>query len=207
MDLQKLLRPRSMVILGASEKYGLGSDTCRNAQAFCRDLSRVYYVHPKYDTVFGRKCYPDIASVPDSIDLLVICTNQRTVIPAMEQAASKGAGGGGIRQRLLGDAYAGRAPAGGELAQAAQRLDMAVHGSQLRGIREPNRRDLQFCLCRADGRKGRRDRLFLPEPGSSASICSTARNYVFPWRYREATAGLCSRRTIWNTWWRTETLG
>lgn len=116
-------------------------------------------------------------------------------------------GGGGIRQRLLGDAYAGRAPAGGGAGAGSPAAGHGRHGSQLRGIREPNRRDLQFCLCRADGRKGRRDRLFLPEPGSSASICSTARNYVFPWRYREATAGLCSRRTIWNTWWRTETLG
>lgn len=92
MDLKKLLAPRSVAIVGASEKEGFGGDTCRNVLSYA-DCDRVYFVNPKRDVVLGKKCWPSLAALPEDIDLVVICTPQKTVEDILRQAAARGAGG------------------------------------------------------------------------------------------------------------------
>lgn len=90
MDIKKLLAPRSIAIVGASEKEGFGGDTCRNIMSYA-DTDKVHYVNPKRSTVFGKKCFPTLADIPDSIDLVVLCTPQRFIEPLLYEAAAKGA--------------------------------------------------------------------------------------------------------------------
>lgn len=92
MNLDKLLRPKTMAIIGASEKEGFGGDTCRNIMEYA-DLDKVFFVHPKRDEVFGRKCWHSLSELPGAIDLVVICTNKNTVPDLLREAAAKGAGG------------------------------------------------------------------------------------------------------------------
>lgn len=92
MDLKKLLAPKTIAIIGASEKGGFGGDTCRNALAYA-DMEKVYFVNPKREEVLGVKCWPSIESLPVSIDLIIICTPQKTVEELLRQGAAKGAGG------------------------------------------------------------------------------------------------------------------
>ena len=40
MDISKLLRPRAVAVVGASEKSGFGGDTCRNILEMCIRLIR-----------------------------------------------------------------------------------------------------------------------------------------------------------------------
>ena len=47
MDISKLLRPRAVAVVGASEKSGFGGDTCRNILENQADTSHVYPVNPK----------------------------------------------------------------------------------------------------------------------------------------------------------------
>lgn len=54
MDISKLLRPRAVAVVGASEKSGFGGDTCRNILENQVDTSHVYPVNPKKETVFGK---------------------------------------------------------------------------------------------------------------------------------------------------------
>lgn len=91
MDLKKLLSPKNMAIVGASEKEGFGGDTCRNALDY-GNVEDVYFVNPKRDMVFGRKCWPSLTDLPEPIDLVVICTPQKTVESLLRQARAKGAG-------------------------------------------------------------------------------------------------------------------
>lgn len=93
MDLHKLLKPRSIAVIGASERDGFGGDTCRNLFRFTKNVERIYLVNPKWDTLFGRPCYPSVADVPDEVDLVILCTPQKTVEPLLEQAAQKGCKG------------------------------------------------------------------------------------------------------------------
>ena len=55
MDLNKLLKPRSICIVGASEKEGFGGDTARNAIRYMKKGS-YFFVNPKRDEVLGEKC-------------------------------------------------------------------------------------------------------------------------------------------------------
>ena len=51
-------------------------------------MSRVYFVHPKRESVFGVPCYKSISDIPDTIDMMVICTSQKTVIPLLKEGAA-----------------------------------------------------------------------------------------------------------------------
>ena len=93
MDLTKLLKPKSVAVVGASEKNGFGGDVCRNIITYTKDMSRIYFVNPRRDTVFERKCYPSVTDIPDVIDLMIICTSQKTILPLLEEGAGKGCGG------------------------------------------------------------------------------------------------------------------
>ena len=90
MDLQKLLAPRTFAIVGASEKEGFGGDTCRNVLDYSSGEG-VYFVNPKRDNVFGRPCYASLDALPEDVDMVVICTPQKTVEPLLRQAHAKGA--------------------------------------------------------------------------------------------------------------------
>ena len=90
MDITKLLVPRTICVVGASEKEGFGGDTCRNIVKYM-DLSRVFFVNPKRDSVFGVPCYQTIDAVPESFDLVIICTPKSTVHDLLRQAHLKGA--------------------------------------------------------------------------------------------------------------------
>ena len=93
MNLNKLLKPTSVAVIGASEKEGFGGDVCRNILSYVEDRSHVYFIHPKRDSVFGVPCYKSISDVPENVDLMVICTSQKTVIPLLQEGAKKGVGG------------------------------------------------------------------------------------------------------------------
>ena len=47
---------------------------------------RIIPVNPGYDTVLGEKCYPDLRSIPDKVDL-VDCFRKSGEIPALAEEA------------------------------------------------------------------------------------------------------------------------
>lgn len=134
MDLMKLLKPRTIAVIGASEKEGFGGDVCRNILSYMKDLDKVYFVNPKRDKVFDRQCFPSVLEVPDTVDLMIICTPQKTVIPLLEEGAKKGCGGAVIFASGYGETGT---PQGHEnekeLLQKAKELDIAVMGPNCAG--------------------------------------------------------------------------
>ncbi|NLT58183.1 MAG: acetate--CoA ligase family protein [Clostridiales bacterium] len=90
MSLTKLLKPASIAIIGANEKPGFGGGTTKNILTYRKDLSRVYFIHPTREEVYGHKCYKKVDDVDDTIDLAVICTPQPTVLGLLREAHAKG---------------------------------------------------------------------------------------------------------------------
>ncbi len=135
MDLTKLLRPRSVAVVGASDKVGFGGDTCRNILDNTEDLSRIYFINPKRDEVLGRKCFPSISAIPDTVDLLIICTPQSTVIPLMEEGTAKGVGGAVVYASGYGEVGTDEGRQNEkELMETAERLGIAVMGPNCAGF-------------------------------------------------------------------------
>lgn len=135
MDLNKLLKPKSVAIIGASEKEGFGGDVCRNILSYVQDLDRVYFVHPKREQVFGKKCYKNVTEIEDTIDLMIICTSQKTVIPLLCEGAKKGCGGAVVFASGYGEVGTQEGKDNEkELIEAAKELEIAVMGPNCAGF-------------------------------------------------------------------------
>ncbi|MEG2171746.1 MAG: CoA-binding protein, partial [Desulfovibrionaceae bacterium] len=146
MNLHKLLTPGRVAVVGASEKEGFGGDTCRNIMAYA-DTERVYFINPKRDTVFGKKCWPTLADLPESVDLVIICTPQKTVEDILRQAAAKGAGGAVV----FASGYAEVGTDEGRAADASLRalcaeLNMALMGPNCAGFINYTRKNVAFAF-------------------------------------------------------------
>lgn len=135
MNLNKLLKPTSVAVIGASEKEGFGGDVCRNILSYVEDRSHVYFIHPKRDSVFGVPCYKSISDIPENVDLMVICTSQKTVIPLLQEGAKKGVGGAVVFASGYGEVGTAEGKQNeAELIAAAKELDIAVMGPNCAGF-------------------------------------------------------------------------
>ena len=57
------------------------------AAKYMRDHGyRIFPVNPRYDEVLGQRCYPDLASIPEPVDV-VDCFRKTEEIPAIADAA------------------------------------------------------------------------------------------------------------------------
>lgn len=135
MDLNKLLKPSSIAVVGASEKEGFGGDACRNILSYMKNTERVYFVNPKREEVFNKKCYKSVLDIDDEIDMMIVCTPLKTVIPILYDGAKKGCGGAVIYASGYGEIGT---PEGREneeiLIKVAKELDIAVMGPNCAGF-------------------------------------------------------------------------
>jgi acetyltransferase len=90
-NLEYLLKPRSIALVGASTKSGsVGLITARNLRAGGFS-GPIWLVNPKYNSIEGQACYPSIAALPAAPDLGVLVTPPQTVPLLIEQLGDKGA--------------------------------------------------------------------------------------------------------------------
>jgi predicted CoA-binding protein len=52
---------------------------------------RIYPVNPNYAEVLGQRCYPDVASIPDRIDIVDCFRKPNEIAPLAQAAVAKGA--------------------------------------------------------------------------------------------------------------------
>jgi len=85
--VKNLLTPKKIAIIGASEREGFGGDTCRNVIEYM-DKADYYFVNMKGGEAFGVKCYTSLAELPEKVELIVICTPQKTVNQLLREASA-----------------------------------------------------------------------------------------------------------------------
>ena len=133
MSLARLLAPRSVAIVGASDKVGPGFNAWK-ALKFVGFAGEVHLINPNKPELLGRKTLPSIAAVPGPIDAVFIAIHYDAVLETLRQAGAKGAGGAVILSSGFGEAgEAGRA-AEQELVAIAARHKMAVCGPNCLGF-------------------------------------------------------------------------
>src|SRR5436305_7574561 len=78
-SLDPIFRPRSVAVVGASATPGsVGSILIHNLLG--NPFGGVVYpINPKRKSVHGVRCYSDLASLPEAVDLAVIATPAATV--------------------------------------------------------------------------------------------------------------------------------
>lgn len=90
-QLDPLLKPASIALIGASPKpdsVGRGMITATTAPG---TPSRVYFVNPAYPEIDGQPCYPDMQSLPERVDLAVIGVANQRAEAALRDAIQAGA--------------------------------------------------------------------------------------------------------------------
>ncbi|MCJ7846109.1 CoA-binding protein [Blautia sp. NSJ-175] len=136
MELNKLLRPQKIVIVGATERETMAGFASRMFLEQCRErMEDLYLVSLKNDRVFGVPCYRKISDIPGKIDLAVICTPKTTVPALLEEAAEQGAKGAVVFASGYGET---KLPEDvrmeEELTAKAKDLDIAVMGPNCAGF-------------------------------------------------------------------------
>ncbi|HZE78297.1 MAG TPA: acetate--CoA ligase family protein [Nitrososphaeraceae archaeon] len=81
------LSPRSIAIIGASEKPGVGKAIFSNIINGYK--GRVYPINPSSTTVSGLKAYKSVLDIAEDIDLAVIATPNKSVPVVMEEVGKK----------------------------------------------------------------------------------------------------------------------
>ena len=88
--LRPLLAPRSVALVGATEREGaLGSIVWRNLAAGALP-GGLHAVNPKHREIFGQRAYARFSELPEVPDLAVVVTPARTVAGIVADAGAAG---------------------------------------------------------------------------------------------------------------------
>jgi acetyltransferase len=85
-NLSVMFHPQSIAVVGASRREGsIGKAILKNIIDFGYE-GTVYPVNPNADSVNSIKCHPDLKSIPEQIDLIIIVTPSKFVHNVMKEA-------------------------------------------------------------------------------------------------------------------------
>lgn len=73
--VQNLLAPRSIAIVGVSDRMNPGRVILQNTLKAGYNRRRIFVVKPGSSSIEGCTCYPDVSSLPQSVDLLVLAVS------------------------------------------------------------------------------------------------------------------------------------
>ena len=135
-SLQPFFTPNGVAVIGASrDPSKLSYGVVRNLVDPERGYGGpIYPINPKADEILGLKCYPDIASVPDPVELAVLIIPAVAVIGAVEACGRRGVKAaivisGGFRE--VGPDGVARER---EMVEVAKRYNMRVMGPNGIGV-------------------------------------------------------------------------
>ena len=134
MNLDRLLRPRSVAIIGASDKPGaLGASVLANLerQGFA---GAIHLVNPKRTEIGGRPCVASVDDLPEGVDAAILAIPRVGVLDAIRGLARRGAGAAVI----FSAGFAEDGPQGladqEEIARIAREAGMVVEGPNCLGL-------------------------------------------------------------------------
>ena len=87
--VENLLRAKSVAIVGASQKGAWPQGIYRNLKG-AKYPGGVYLINPNYSELFGDKCYPNLAALPEVPDELLVLIPTRAVLGVLEEAVKLG---------------------------------------------------------------------------------------------------------------------
>jgi acetyltransferase len=161
--LNRLFAPKSIALVGASERQGsLGRDVLENIKAG-RYSGQLYLVNPRHTALFGEACYESLSKLPSPVDLAVVATPAAALPEVLKDAAR-----GRVRHAVVlsgGVAEAGSEPQV-DTRELARRCGIRLIGPRSLGIMRPGI-GLNASFCHTPARAGP-----IALISQSAAVCS-----------------------------------
>ncbi len=133
LDPSPLLSPRSVAVVGASDRPGsYGDNVLQNLAAAGYD-GAVWGVNPNRDEVHGRPCVAGIADLPEPVDAVVVAIPAPGVAPVLAEAIERRCGGAVVISAGFGEIETGAAMER-ELTELALAGGLPVCGPNCDGI-------------------------------------------------------------------------
>jgi acyl-CoA synthetase (NDP forming) len=89
--LDPLLRPQSIAVVGASKRpHSVGRRTVENLLTGGFQ-GRLYAVNPGYDSILGIPCYPDLKSLPETVEHVVVALGDARIEVVVDEIIAHGA--------------------------------------------------------------------------------------------------------------------
>ena len=143
MPLEALFKPRSIAVIGASEKPTIGRRLIASLDRI-GFTGGIFPVNPGYSTVSGRSCYASIAELPEAPDVVVFCIGHARVLDPFLAAAERGVKGAVIYD----GGFAERGEDGRRLQSQIEGIcreaDIALCGPNCMGVLNPHHRSTTY---------------------------------------------------------------
>lgn len=91
-QIDRLLRPKSVAVVGASDRHGALGATLLNNLVQYEFAGDIYPVNPKREEIAGLKCYPSVNELPEGIDCAVLAIPRPFVLDTVRGLAARGCG-------------------------------------------------------------------------------------------------------------------
>ena len=124
--------PKSIAIIGASEKPGVGKTIFYNIAKHFK--GKIYPVTPSNPTVGGVTAYKNVLDIPDSVDLAVVAAPSKFTPAVMEEVGKKGIKGAIIVSAGFKEVDEAGAKLEREVGEIAKKYGIRVIGPNCLGI-------------------------------------------------------------------------
>ncbi len=132
--IARLLRPRSVAIVGASPTPGaLGASVLANLERM-HYPGQIHLINPKRDEINGRVCLKSIDALPLGVDVAVLAIPRAGVLEAVRALAARQAGGAIIFSSGFAEGGESGRQEQGELARLARQYGMVIEGPNCLGL-------------------------------------------------------------------------
>ena len=136
MLLDPLVKPRSVAIVGATDRGGPGRAVIESLGAI-GFTGPIYPVNPKYPTVLNIKCYPSLTELPEAPDVVVFSIRNPLIPEQMRLAVARGARAAVIYDSGFAELGGDGARLQDEIAGLAHEAGMPICGPNCMGILNP----------------------------------------------------------------------
>ncbi len=134
LNLSRLLKPRSIAIIGASATPGaLGKSVLDNLERH-GFAGEIYLINPKRAIIGGRECLGSIDELPPGVDAAVLAIPGPAVIDAVRALAARGVGAAVIFAAGFAEGGDEGQAAQTELARIAVQTGMIIEGPNCLGM-------------------------------------------------------------------------
>ena len=132
-DPAPLLEPRSVAVVGATERAGSYGDTVMRNLLRAQFAGSIWGVHPTRHTVHGRDCVPSPSDLPEPVDAVVFAIPAPKVPTALREAVERGCRGAVVFGAGFGE-IAGGAALERELVEIAAEASLPLCGPNGNGV-------------------------------------------------------------------------